>query len=85
MYDANAPSAPEASKGKGKGRRTRKGAAAGPAVPEVSGVSEPPTDVAVIAADAGSLKRPGSPSQEDRPAKVSGVFPLGLVVFWAEC
>uniref|UniRef100_D8QAR7 Uncharacterized protein n=1 Tax=Schizophyllum commune (strain H4-8 / FGSC 9210) TaxID=578458 RepID=D8QAR7_SCHCM len=70
MHDADAPAVAESSKGKGKARRNRKGAAPGPSAPDVSEPSAPIVDSLAAAADPGSLKRSGSPTEGDRPAKM---------------
>ena len=84
MQDAASTTGPGASKGKGKGR-ARKGEMLPPPVPDVAAPAGADTFAIPVVDSSGPLKRSASPSQEDRPAKVSGVFPLGLVVFWAEC
>ena len=71
MQDAAAPAAAGSSKAKGKGKNARKGAMRPPAVPDAAGPS-PADATAVAVADAsGSLKRAGSPTEGDRPAKAS--------------
>ncbi|KAL1684819.1 hypothetical protein GGG16DRAFT_129749 [Schizophyllum commune] len=70
MQDAAAPAAAGLSKAKGKGKNARKGAMPPPAVPDAAGPS-PADATAVAVADAsGSLKRAGSPTEGDRPAKM---------------
>ena len=60
-------------KAKGKGKNARKGAMPPPAVPDAAGPS-PADATAVAVADAsGSLKRAGSPTEGDRPAKASTI------------
>uniref|UniRef100_D8Q5G4 Uncharacterized protein n=1 Tax=Schizophyllum commune (strain H4-8 / FGSC 9210) TaxID=578458 RepID=D8Q5G4_SCHCM len=70
MHDADAPAVAESSKGKGKARRNRKGAAPGPSAPDASEPPAPITDSPAVAAESGSLKRSGSPTEGDRPAKM---------------
>ena len=84
MQDAASTTGSGASKGKGKGR-ARKGEMLPPPVPDVAAPAAADTFAIPVVDSSGPLKRSASPSQEDRPAKVSGVFPLGLFVFSAEC